>query len=459
MRTAILALAVLGLATGCGGEAPAPVPAGAASIDPATERVVEEWSLPAMLPGSALPDLVGAEGRKLLLAWTNAQAGRRHVLQFSSYDVAGARWETAPITIAVGNSMFVNWADTPHILATPDGALWAHWLQKNGDAPYAYDVMLAMSRDGGRRWSAPVSPHDDGTQTEHGVVSMWPAVEGGLGLAWLDGRNTGGARHDEHDGPDADIAPSGSPVVDADADHRVAGDAGAAEHAGQATAGAMSLRAARFDGALRRSADVEIDASVCDCCQTSAAVTARGPLLVYRGRTEGEVRDILATRLDGDAWTTPRPVHADGWLMTACPVNGPAVAAEGEAAVVAWYTAAGGEPEVRAASSADAGDSFAAPVSIDAGDAVQGRVTVALADGQAWVLWLREDEAGQSLWLSRRSPDLATEHQRLQVATLAGRGRGTGFPQLAVAGGIAHVVWTDVVDGVPGLRGARVVPR
>lgn len=436
MRIAILALAVLGLATGCGGKAPAPAPAAAAGVDPAAERVVEDWPLPAMLPGSALPDLAGGDGRRLLLAWTNSQAGRRHVLQFSSYDVPGARWETAPITIAVGNSMFVNWADTPHILATPDGALWAHWLQKSGDAPYAYDIMLAMSRDGGRRWSAPVSPHDDGTQTEHGFVSLWPAVQGGLGIAWLDGRNTGGTAHA---GADAQDAHGG--LDQPDAGH------------------AMSLRAAHFDAALARSADVEIDTSVCDCCQTSVAVTARGPLLVYRGRTGGDVRDVLATRLEGDAWTTPRPVHADGWLMTACPVNGPAVAAEGEDAVVAWYTAAGGEPEVRAAYSADAGDSFAAPVSLDAGDAVQGRVTVALAGGQAWLLWLREDGSGQSLWLSRRSPDLATEHQRLQVATLAGRGRGTGFPQLAVAGGIAHVVWTDVVDGVPGLHGARIIPR
>src|SRR5690606_9855972 len=175
MRTAILALAVLGLAAGCGGEPPAPPSATAAGADPAAERRVEDWPLPAMLPGSALPDLAGADGRRLLLAWTNSQAGRRHVLQFSSYDVAGARWERAPTTIAVGNSMFVNWADTPHVMATPDGALWAHWLQKNGDAPYAYDVMLAMSRDGGGRWSTPVSPHDDGTRSEHGFVSLWPA--------------------------------------------------------------------------------------------------------------------------------------------------------------------------------------------------------------------------------------------------------------------------------------------
>ena len=81
------------------------------------------------------------------------------------------------------------------------------------------------------------------------------------------------------------------------------------------------------------------------------------------------------------------------------------------------------------------------------------------AAGQAWVLWLREEAGGQSLWLSRRSPDLATEHQRLRVAEVAGRGRGTGFPQLALAGGVAHVVWTTVEDGVAGLRGARIVPE
>src|SRR5690606_690716 len=134
-------------------------------------------------------------------------------------------------------------------------------------APYAYDVVLAVSRDGGRRWSEPVRPHADGTQTEHGFVSMWPQPQGGLGIAWLDGRNTAGAHA------------AGATGADANADAPV--DAGHAHPGAAAPAdGAMTLRAASFDAALRGGAEVEIDASVCDCCQTSAAVTARGPLLV-----------------------------------------------------------------------------------------------------------------------------------------------------------------------------------
>src|SRR5690606_27881675 len=186
------------------------------------------------------------------------------------------------------------------------------------------------------------------------------------------------------------------------------------------------------------------------------AMTVKGTLLVYRGRGEGEVRDILATRHDGAGWSTPAPVHADGWVMPACPVNGPDVAAHGDAAVVAWYTEASGTPEVRIAGSSDAGGSFAAPVTLDSGAAVLGRVAVALDAQQAWVLWQREEGGRQSLWLSRRSHDLATEHERLELAKIAGEGRATGFPQLALAGGAAYVAWTEVAGGRPNLKGLRV---
>jgi hypothetical protein len=152
-------------------------------------------------------------------------------------------------------------------------------------------------------------------------------------------------------------------------------------------------------------------------------------------------------------------VHPDDWKMPACPVNGPAIAARGNDAVVAWYTATGDVPALKIARSTDAGDRFAAPVLVDRGDAVQGRVDVALEGRQAWVLWLREDDGGQSLWLARYAADLSRELQRLEVARLQGRGRGTGFPKLALRGEVAYVVWTDVVGGKPRLHGATVQAR
>lgn len=415
------------LLAACGADAPEAAAVAGGTTDVAAASRIVEWALPATGAGSASPDLTAGPDGTLALSWVNSREGRRHVFQFSRFDPAQQRWRNAPTTIAIGNRMFVNWADTPHVLPTADGALWAHWLQKNGDAPYAYDVALVRSADGGANWGAPVVPHDDGTQTEHGFVSMWPQ-DGGIGIAWLDGRNTVGAGHAGHE--DGHDAQTGRP---------------------------MSLRAAQFDAGLRRVREQEIDASVCDCCQTAVAVTARGPLLVYRGRTEGEVRDIMSTRLAGEAWTTPAQVHADGWVMPACPVNGPDVAAVQSDVVVGWYSAQSGEPQVQIARSGDAGDTFAAPVVLDTGTDVQGRVAVALDGQQAWALWLREDTAGaQSLWLSRRSPDLATEYERLEVARPQGRGRGTGFPQMQVQGGQAYIVWTDVADGTPSLRGVQI---
>ena len=350
----------------------------------------------------------------------------RHALQFSSYSPNG-EWLWTPKTIAVGASMVVNWADTPHIAATGDGALWVHWLQRSGEG-FAYDVALSRSVDAGFNWSAPVLVNDDGTSSEHGFVSMWSAGNGGLGIAWLDGRATAAA--EPHD------------------------DTGSAPHAH--AGGAMTLRAAVFDAALERSNEQVIDEMTCDCCQTSVAITAKGPLLVYRDRTADEIRDIAATRFDGSAWSEPKPVHADGWKINACPVNGPAVAAAGNDAVVAWFTAADDTPRVLVARSGDAGDSFGEPVVLEQGEAVEGRVAVAMDAQQAWILWIRQDAGGQSLWLSRRSTDLATEYQRLQVATLQGRGKATGFPQIELRGDAAHIVWTDVVDGAPQLRGAIV---
>ena len=122
------------------------------------------------------------------------------------------------------------------MIALPDGLLAAHWLVKNPSSPHAYDVRIALSGDGGERWSEPLVPHRDGTATEHGFVSLFATDDGQLAAAWLDGRNT-------------------QP------------ESGAHGHAG----GEMTLRYAAIGRDLRLHDEVQLDARVCDCCQTSAA--------------------------------------------------------------------------------------------------------------------------------------------------------------------------------------------
>ncbi|GAB2500197.1 hypothetical protein [Arenimonas alkanexedens] len=386
---------------------------------------VSNWSLPAPA-GASQPHLSPAPGGDLLLSWIERRDGGGHRLRFARSTGPDA-WTRAG-TIAEGEDWFVNWADVPALQALPDGSLWAHTLVKNGEATYAYDVRLQVSRDGGRAWRPLGAVHDDGTPTEHGFATLWPQSSGQLGIAWLDGRRTAGAGgHDNHD------------------DHANPG-------------GAMTLRAARFGASGEKLADVEIDAMTCDCCPTDSAISEGGVLLVYRDRSEAEVRDIHVTRFDGRGWTPPVRVNADQWVMPGCPVNGPAIAARGAQAWVAWYTGAGAAPSVRIARSGNGGDSFGDLREVAAGDVLLGRVDLATDAQGVWMSWLQEADGVQSLWLARFSPALDAEHFRVQVAQLAGRGRATGVPRLQLRAGDAWLVWTDVVDGQPQLRGARVQP-
>ena len=252
--------------------------------------------------GSAQASLaVGPDGR-VFLSWIEPAGEQRHALKFS---VLGDSSWSAPHTIAEGSNWFVNWADFPALTILPGGSMAAHWLERSGPDTYAYDVRIVRSSDAGATWSAPVTPHRDSTQTEHGFVSVFPAPDGSLGAVWLDGREmTGGEEGHGH--------------------------------------GNMTLRYATIGGTGGASGEVILDNMVCECCQTSAAITARGPVVVYRDRLEGEIRDISVVRLVDGAWTTPQSVAPQG-RMEDRRLSGerPAIAAMDRAVAVARFTAAG----------------------------------------------------------------------------------------------------------------------
>lgn len=331
-------------------------------------------------------------------------------LCWSRYD--GERWSRRRV-ITQSTRLFVNWADFPSLVETGDGVWLAHWLEKSGPDPYAYDVMVARSTNQGRTWTRLGKIHDDFTQSEHGFLSFVSADDGAWAF-WLDGRAMGGGHSDESED-------------------------------GHGGGGDMSLRAAHVNDEVSHRA--ALDLRVCECCGTSGAMTSYGPLIVYRDRGEQEHRDIWIVRKRGDRWTEPAPIHVDGWEIFGCPVNGPAVDASGQLVAVAWFTAADSKARVLAAFSGNGGESFGPPILVDqeeSGRAPAGRVDLLLDSrtGGAIVSWLDDDEEhGAAIRLAHVSGTGDVGPHITVAAT--DEARSSGFPRLVREGQMLLFTWTD----------------
>ena len=349
--------------------------------------------------GSAQPQLT-AMGDRALLSWIE-RSGKLATLKFAERTASG--W-SEPRTVASGEDWFVNWADVPSVVLLDDGTLAAHWLQRSGLAMYAYDVRLSRSRDSGKTWTPSVTPHHDGTETEHGFASLFPMPGAGLGLVWLDGRATG-----------------------------VQGEGG--------EFGPMTVRAAVFDTSGQQKAELLVDDRVCDCCPTTTAVTDDGIIAAFRNRTTDEIRDIYVSRFTGGNWTEPTPVHNDGWHIDACPVNGPALAAHGRNVAIAWFTATGDKGRSYVAFSSDSGRTFGAPIRIDDVTSL-GRVDVDLLDdGSAVAGWIEFADGKSDFRVRRVTP--RGERSASQIVSALESGRASGYPRLVRRGDELLFAWTE----------------
>jgi hypothetical protein len=374
-----------------------PAPAAPAAAD------LEMLTSPAG-PGSAEPNLtVGANG-KLYLSWLERAPDTTTSLRFSVFE--GSKWSPARV-IRSGRDFMVNWADFPAMSVHKSGKMAVHWLQNHGVGAYAYDIRISTSSDAGKTWTAGVAPHVDRSSTEKGFAVFWPEADG-FGATWLDGRK--------------------------------------ADKAAKAPIQEMMLMATSKAG-VEPAAELRLDERVCDCCQTTSALTSDGPIIAYRDRSADEIRDISVVRRVGGKWMAPQPVSNDNWKINACPVNGPSIAADGKRVALAWYTGANDVPRVKFAFSTDGGATFGAPVQIDEGKP-SGRVaTVLLADGSALVSWIERTGGDTAVVRVRRVTATGRAMEPTTVAPssagAAGReSRATGFPRMAASGEHVYFAWT-----------------
>jgi len=385
--------------------------AGCARIEPDVPFEPQSLALPATHTATG-PRITGDDKIGLILSWMEDRDGGT-ALNYSRFD--NGAWSPARNVVSL-DGMFINWADLPSVVALGEGRLAAHWLQRSGASPWGYDVAARISIDDGDSWSKIVTPHTDGTDTEHGFVSMF-AWDSQLGMLWLDGRKYVNEVTDD-------------PV-----------------------ASGMTLRATSIDADLQLQNEQLIDNLVCDCCQTDVAITVKGPVAAYRDRSIDEIRDIAVTRFVNGQWQQGQSVADDQWRIDGCPVNGPAVTARGAEVGVAWFTGAGTQPTIKLAVSNDSGENFADPVRVVVGRVLGHVDIVQLDEGVFAVSWLQVSDGGVGEVMVRK---VYADGNLGAAFTVSYGASSFSVPQMARSRDDLVFVWTTSEDSVNQILSAKV---
>ena len=361
---------------------------------------------------NAQPSLVSNNGN-LSLTWISSDQDMNANLNFRQF--INDKW-TDSKTFANGSDWFVNWADFPTHAISGDRILTSY-LKKSASGTYTYDVFLNLRDLSGDKIKEDFILNTDGFKAEHGFVSIVAKDKEGFFVTWLDGRNT----------VEKDLEGNPKP---------------------------MTIRFAEITNAGDIINETELDSNVCDCCQTSITHTDKGPLVVYRDRSEKEVRDIYMTRNIDDVWEAPTPVHNDGWVIYGCPVNGPKVVSYENNIAVSWFTVSDAKPTVNLSFSRFYGASFDEPIKINDLNAI-GRVDVAfLNEKEVIVSYMEGDDDGTYLRIKKVSLD-GKVSEPITISRIDG-GRSTGVPQLEILNDEIFIVWTVSEDETNQLKTVKL---
>jgi hypothetical protein len=207
--------------------------------------------------------------------------------------------------------------------------------------------------------------------------------------------------------------------------------------------GAMTLRAALFDAEFNLLEEWELDERVCDCCQTALQATDDGAVLLYRDRSEEEIRDIAAIVFDGRGWSAEYALHEDLWKIAGCPVNGPSMASDGETVLAAWFTGASDTLKIAYKISKDGGESFEKAVRLNEHPG-PGRVhTVFLPNRNTFIVIWMETIPSEGTLIMAAELDKAGNLLNKWSVEKGTEARAGGFPRVAWDGEHLVFAWTE----------------
>ena len=333
--------------------------------------------------------------------WRAAASGDYVVVSYS--DDEGRTFSTPVRVNAQPERIAADGDNRPKIAVAQDGTIHvsftAHLAQ-----PYAGNIRLSRSTDGGRTFSPPVTVNDNLDPISHRFESIVLAPDGRLHIVWVDKRDQAAA--------------------------------------GKDYAGAALYYAELDDGAHVGANRKVIDHS-CECCRIALALDRDDtPVIAWRQIFGRDTRDHALQRLDGRSPVIR--VAEDNWNIDACPHQGPTLAiSESGTYHVAWFTNSATRQGLYYARATDR-NTFSEPLAFGNTEAQPAHPALLAVGDHIYLAWKEFDGKQATVRAMLSTDDGAQWSEPWIVAAAAG---GSDLPQLVRNGESAFLSWNAQREG------------
>lgn len=265
------------------------------------------------------PSVVTDDRDRIHLVWVEEhQQGR--TIRYTSTEPADQRFRPAVAVHGADEAPY--WRQEAPALGVRGEQVYIAWAKAifptPSDKPFANELRLSRSVDGGRTFLSSTLINDDGQPLNHSFDSLHVDHDGVIHVAWIDGRD------------------------------------------GQNDPATYSSRSG--DQGQTFEANRKIDGDTCVCCRTSVVVAHDGGVYVAWRKVLGEFRETVVARSDdgGRTFTPAVVVGNDRWVYPSCPHRPASLGVDDTGRVyVVWYTEGEDEtPAVYLAYSDDRGRTF-----------------------------------------------------------------------------------------------------
>jgi len=324
----------------------------------------------------------------------------------------GASWSAPKRIMRDPEAIAAEGENRPKLAFGPKGEIYITYTRPLAK-PYAGEIRLIRSLDGGATFQSPVTVHANRDLITHRFDALAVDAQGRITVAWIDKRDVEAARGKK-----------------------------------QSYTGAALYYAVSDDQGASFRGDFKVADHSCECCRIALAFAPGAKLMaLWRHVFAPNIRDHALVQLSPDGVVAaPQRASFDDWRVDACPHQGPALAyaADGTRHQT-WFTVKGDEGGLYYASAAP-GAAMTAPVKLGIDQADHAAIAV---DGKTVVLAWRQFDGKATAIAGKVSLDGGQTWRERELARTA---LASDHPQLLKARSGLVLVWRTQAEGV------RVLP-